>query len=69
MARPARGVAAEVSTVTGPVGPASPSPATAPALGTGPFPGVRFSVLDRSRVREGRPVGEALRDTVELARE
>ncbi|MBL0779293.1 MsnO8 family LLM class oxidoreductase, partial [Streptomyces albidoflavus] len=55
--------------MTGPVGPASPSPATAPALGTGPFPGVRFSVLDRSRVREGRPVGEALRDTVELARE
>ncbi|MFD0318719.1 LLM class flavin-dependent oxidoreductase [Streptomyces flavalbus] len=29
----------------------------------------RFSVLDRSRTREGRPVGEALRDTVELARE
>lgn len=29
----------------------------------------RFSVLDRSRTREGRPVGEALRDTVGLARE
>ncbi|MEU9558606.1 LLM class flavin-dependent oxidoreductase [Streptomyces fumanus] len=29
----------------------------------------RFSVLDRSRTREGRPPGEALRDTVELARE
>ncbi|CAM5555918.1 LLM class flavin-dependent oxidoreductase [Streptomyces fumanus] len=31
--------------------------------------GTRFSVLDRSRTREGRPPGEALRDTVELARE
>ncbi|MFJ5775586.1 LLM class flavin-dependent oxidoreductase [Streptomyces sp. NPDC093094] len=29
----------------------------------------RFSVLDRSRIREGRSPGEALRDTVELARE
>ncbi|MFE6287234.1 LLM class flavin-dependent oxidoreductase [Streptomyces sp. NPDC057877] len=29
----------------------------------------RFSVLDRSRTREGRPDGEALRDTVRLARE
>ncbi|EGX56047.1 oxygenase [Streptomyces zinciresistens K42] len=29
----------------------------------------RFSVLDRSRVREGRPAAEALRDTVRLARE
>jgi luciferase family oxidoreductase group 1 len=29
----------------------------------------RFSVLDRSRVREGRTAAEALRDTVELARE
>ncbi|MEU3549767.1 LLM class flavin-dependent oxidoreductase [Streptomyces longwoodensis] len=29
----------------------------------------RFSVLDRSRIREGRPPGEALRDTVRLARE
>ncbi len=29
----------------------------------------RFSVLDRSRTREGRPAGEALRDTVRLARE
>ncbi|MEU6591169.1 LLM class flavin-dependent oxidoreductase [Streptomyces sp. NPDC046881] len=29
----------------------------------------RFSVLDRSRTREGRPPGEALRDTVALARE
>ncbi|MES9523337.1 LLM class flavin-dependent oxidoreductase [Streptomyces capoamus] len=29
----------------------------------------RFSVLDRSRIREGRPPGEALRDTVALARE
>ncbi|NED31808.1 LLM class flavin-dependent oxidoreductase [Streptomyces sp. SID8499] len=28
----------------------------------------RFSVLDRSRTREGRPAAEALRDTVELAR-
>ncbi|MFF9817246.1 LLM class flavin-dependent oxidoreductase [Streptomyces sp. NPDC014006] len=29
----------------------------------------RFSVLDRSRTREGHPAGEALRDTVRLARE
>ncbi|MFK4144803.1 MsnO8 family LLM class oxidoreductase [Streptomyces sp. NPDC004065] len=29
----------------------------------------RFSILDRSRTREGRPDGEALRDTVRLARE
>ncbi|MFV0132422.1 LLM class flavin-dependent oxidoreductase [Streptomyces sp. HMX87] len=29
----------------------------------------RFSVLDRSRTREGHPPGEALRDTVTLARE
>ncbi|RMB85891.1 LLM class flavin-dependent oxidoreductase [Streptomyces shenzhenensis] len=29
----------------------------------------RFSVLDRSRTREGRPHAEALRDTVALARE
>ncbi|MFJ8630331.1 LLM class flavin-dependent oxidoreductase [Streptomyces sp. NPDC093568] len=29
----------------------------------------RFSVLDRSRTREGHPVGEALRDTVRLAQE
>ncbi|WP_406193977.1 LLM class flavin-dependent oxidoreductase [Streptomyces sp. NBC_01017] len=29
----------------------------------------RFSVLDRSRTREGRPTGEALRDTVRRARE
>ncbi|MFD5967897.1 LLM class flavin-dependent oxidoreductase [Streptomyces sp. NPDC060311] len=29
----------------------------------------RFSVLDRSRIRAGRSAGEALRDTVELARE
>lgn len=28
-----------------------------------------FSVLDRSRTREGRPIAEALRDTVRLARE
>ncbi|MER5717918.1 LLM class flavin-dependent oxidoreductase [Streptomyces sp. NPDC002132] len=31
--------------------------------------GVRFSVLDRSRVREGHSAGAALRDTVALARE
>nr|WP_202036207.1 LLM class flavin-dependent oxidoreductase [Streptomyces mexicanus] len=30
---------------------------------------VRFSVLDRSRTREGRPAAEALRDTVALARQ
>ncbi|MFJ5547885.1 LLM class flavin-dependent oxidoreductase [Streptomyces sp. NPDC093225] len=30
--------------------------------------GVPVSVLDRSRVREGRPPAEALRDTVDLAR-
>ncbi|MFG3659023.1 LLM class flavin-dependent oxidoreductase [Streptomyces sp. NPDC047706] len=30
---------------------------------------VRFSVLDRSRTREGHTAAEALRDTVELARE
>ena len=29
----------------------------------------RFPVLDRSRIRAGRTAGEALRDTVELARE
>ncbi|MFF0964869.1 MsnO8 family LLM class oxidoreductase [Streptomyces sp. NPDC003703] len=29
----------------------------------------RFSVLDRSRTREGRPAAEALRDTVSLAQE
>ncbi|MEG3627944.1 LLM class flavin-dependent oxidoreductase [Streptomyces poriticola] len=29
----------------------------------------RFSLLDRSRIREGRPPAEALRDTVRLARE
>ncbi|MFF4836189.1 LLM class flavin-dependent oxidoreductase [Streptomyces sp. NPDC001315] len=29
----------------------------------------RFSVLDRSRIREGRPAAEALRDTVRLAQE
>ncbi|MFE1442748.1 LLM class flavin-dependent oxidoreductase [Streptomyces sp. NPDC058739] len=29
----------------------------------------RFSVLDRSRIREGHGPGEALRDTVELARQ
>ncbi|MFD5295377.1 LLM class flavin-dependent oxidoreductase [Streptomyces mutabilis] len=29
----------------------------------------RFSVLDRSRIREGHTAAEALRDTVELARE
>nr|BFD81311.1 LLM class flavin-dependent oxidoreductase [Streptomyces sp. Xyl84] len=29
----------------------------------------RFSVLDRSRTREGRPAAEALRDTVRLAEE
>ncbi|MEV8550148.1 LLM class flavin-dependent oxidoreductase [Streptomyces glaucescens] len=29
----------------------------------------RFSVLDRSRTREGRPDGEALRDTVRFAQE
>ncbi|MGP2441483.1 LLM class flavin-dependent oxidoreductase [Streptomyces sp. JW3] len=29
----------------------------------------RFAVLDRSRTREGRPPGEALRDTVRLAQE
>ncbi|MFJ9870622.1 LLM class flavin-dependent oxidoreductase [Streptomyces sp. NPDC101165] len=32
-------------------------------------PATRFSVLDRSRTRAGRPPGEALRDTVALARE
>ncbi|MFJ8944557.1 LLM class flavin-dependent oxidoreductase [Streptomyces sp. NPDC102395] len=31
--------------------------------------GARFSVLDRSRVREGHSAGAALRDTVALARE
>ncbi|MBN0042870.1 LLM class flavin-dependent oxidoreductase [Streptomyces actuosus] len=29
----------------------------------------RFSILDRSRIREGRTAGEALRDTVALAQE
>ncbi|MFJ6080459.1 LLM class flavin-dependent oxidoreductase [Streptomyces sp. NPDC092369] len=36
---------------------------------TSAFEGVRFSVLDRSRTREGHRDGEALRDTVALARE
>ncbi|WUR27960.1 LLM class flavin-dependent oxidoreductase [Streptomyces jietaisiensis] len=31
--------------------------------------GTRFSVLDRSRIRQGHDAGEALRDTVALARE
>ncbi|GAA2769587.1 MsnO8 family LLM class oxidoreductase [Streptomyces showdoensis] len=31
--------------------------------------GIRFSVLDRSRTREGEDAGQALRDTVALARE
>ncbi|MGW0334871.1 LLM class flavin-dependent oxidoreductase [Streptomyces sp. NPDC003011] len=31
--------------------------------------GTRFSVLDRSRTREGHPPAEALRDTVRLARD
>ncbi|WP_055525774.1 LLM class flavin-dependent oxidoreductase [Streptomyces graminilatus] len=50
-----------------------PSPADQPE---GPVPragsvlsGARFSVLDRSRTREGHPDAEALRDTVALARE
>ncbi|GAA2259492.1 methylene-tetrahydromethanopterin reductase [Streptomyces ruber] len=30
---------------------------------------IRFSVLDRSRIREGQDAGQALRDTVRLARE
>ncbi|MCW5250292.1 LLM class flavin-dependent oxidoreductase [Streptomyces sp. SHP 1-2] len=34
-----------------------------------PMATTRFSVLDRSRVREGRTAAEALRDTVRLARE
>ncbi|MGW4160765.1 MsnO8 family LLM class oxidoreductase [Streptomyces sp. NPDC004788] len=33
------------------------------------FDGIRFSVLDRSRTREGEDGGQALRDTVLLARE
>lgn len=33
------------------------------------FDGIRFSVLDRSRTREGEDGGRALRDTVRLARE
>ncbi|MFC8508130.1 MsnO8 family LLM class oxidoreductase [Streptomyces sp. NPDC057411] len=37
---------------------------TPPALA-----GIRFSVLDRSRTREGEDAGQALRDTVRLARE
>ncbi|HET9383322.1 MAG TPA: LLM class flavin-dependent oxidoreductase [Streptomyces sp.] len=34
-----------------------------------PIPTTRFSVLDRSRIREGHTAAEALRDTVALARE
>ncbi|MEU6537720.1 LLM class flavin-dependent oxidoreductase [Streptomyces sp. NPDC047000] len=33
------------------------------------LPALRVSVLDRSRIREGHPPAEALRDTVRLARE
>ncbi|GAA3387868.1 LLM class flavin-dependent oxidoreductase [Streptomyces roseoviridis] len=36
---------------------------------TTPLEGIRFSVLDRSRTREGEDGGRALRDTVRLARE
>ncbi|WP_217168541.1 LLM class flavin-dependent oxidoreductase [Streptomyces sp. AC512_CC834] len=36
---------------------------------TSPLATTRFSVLDRSRIRSGRSAGEALRGTVELARE
>ncbi|MFI8490885.1 LLM class flavin-dependent oxidoreductase [Streptomyces rubrogriseus] len=36
---------------------------------TSALAGTRFSVLDRSRIRAGRSAGEALRDTVRLARE
>ncbi len=51
-----------------------PNPADQPAQPQrpGPWPvlsATRFSVLDRSRTREGRPDAEALRDTVALARE
>ncbi|WP_330286187.1 LLM class flavin-dependent oxidoreductase [Streptomyces sp. NBC_00576] len=51
-----------------------PNPADQPEQSQRPGPGsvlsaTRFSVLDRSRTREGRPDAEALRDTVALARE
>ncbi|WP_405824856.1 LLM class flavin-dependent oxidoreductase [Streptomyces sp. NBC_01390] len=51
-----------------------PNPADQPEQPQRPGPGAvlsatRFSVLDRSRTREGRPDAEALRDTVALARE
>ncbi len=51
-----------------------PNPADQPERARRPGPGsvlsaTRFSVLDRSRTREGRPDAEALRDTVALARE
>ncbi|MER7519507.1 LLM class flavin-dependent oxidoreductase [Streptomyces sp. NPDC126499] len=36
---------------------------------TTPLEGIRLSVLDRSRTREGEDGGQALRDTVRLARE
>ncbi|MER8041335.1 LLM class flavin-dependent oxidoreductase [Streptomyces sp. NPDC094032] len=38
-------------------------------LTTTALEGIRFSVLDRSRTREGEDGGQALRDTVRLARE
>ncbi|WP_371664116.1 LLM class flavin-dependent oxidoreductase [Streptomyces sp. NBC_00280] len=51
-----------------------PNPADQPEQPQRPGPGpvlstTRFSVLDRSRTREGHPDAEALRDTVALARE
>jgi luciferase family oxidoreductase group 1 len=36
---------------------------------TSTSPHVRFSVLDRSRIRQGQDPGQALRDTVDFARE
>lgn len=45
-----------------------PNPAPRPAAGS-ILSATRFSVLDRSRTREGHPDAEALRDTVALARE
>ncbi|MDQ0936550.1 luciferase family oxidoreductase group 1 [Streptomyces turgidiscabies] len=51
-----------------------PNPADQPERSQRSAPGsvlsaTRFSVLDRSRTREGHPDAEALRDTVALARE
>ncbi|WP_442789380.1 MsnO8 family LLM class oxidoreductase [Kitasatospora sp. NBC_01302] len=45
------------------------SGSTAATSGSGPAPGYRLSVLDRSRIRQGQPPAQALRDTVAFAQQ